>query len=75
MDSPSGIASYTGAAVAQAGIAAYGAYTIGHAAQVYLEQGCTWGSQGPSTIIADILNQIEPDTILYRLRQELGLGD
>jgi uncharacterized protein len=75
MDSPSGIVSYTGAAVAQAGIAAYGAYTIGQAAQVYLEQGCTWGSQGPSTIIEDILNQIEPDTIIYRLRQELGLGD
>lgn len=75
MDNPSGIASYTGAAVAQAGIAAYGAYTVGHAAQVYLEQGCTWGSQGPSTIIEDILNKIEPDTILYRLRQELGISD
>ncbi|MGC1392778.1 MAG: GTP-binding protein [Coleofasciculaceae cyanobacterium] len=75
IDSPSAIASYSGAAVAQAGIAAYGAYTVGQAAQIYLEQGCTWGSQGPSTIIEDILNQIEPDTILYRLRQELGLGD
>lgn len=75
LDSPSNITSYAGAAAAQAGIAAYGAYTVGHAAQVYLEQGCTWGSQGPSTIIQDILSQVEPDTILYRLRQELGLGD
>ena len=80
LDSPSSITAYAGAAIAQAGIAGYGAYTVGHAAQVYLEQGCTWGPQGPSTVIEDILNQIEPDTILYRLRQDLGqhlgkLGD
>ena len=71
LDSPSSITAYAGAAIAQAGIAGYGAYTVGHAAQVYLEQGCTWGPQGPSTVIEDILNQIEPDTILYRLRQDL----
>ena len=71
-DSPSSITTYASSAIAQAGIAGYGAYTVGHAAQVYLEQGCTWGSQGPSTVIEDILNQVEPDTILYRLRQELG---
>jgi hypothetical protein len=80
LDSPSSMTAYAGAAIAQAGIAGYGAYTVGHAAQVYLEQGCTWGPQGPSTVIEDILNQIEPDTILYRLRQDLGqhlgkLGD
>ena len=45
---------------------------MGQAAQVYLEQGCSWGPMGPSTVIQDILNQVEPDTILYRLRQELG---
>ena len=71
LDSPSSMTAYAGAAIAQAGIAGYGAYTVGHAAQVYLEQGCTWGPQGPSTVIEDILNQIEPDTILYRLRQDL----
>ena len=37
-----------------------------------LEQGCSWGPMGPSTVIQDILNEVEPDTILYRLRQELG---
>ncbi|HEY9596381.1 MAG TPA: YcjF family protein, partial [Cyanophyceae cyanobacterium] len=71
VDSPSGLTAFAGSAIAQAGIAGYGAYTIGQAAQVYLEQGCTWGAQGPSTVIQDILNQVEPDTILYRLRQEL----
>ena len=61
-----------GAAIAQAGIAGYGAYAVGQAAQVYLEQGCTWGQLGASTVIQEILNQVEPQTILYRLREELG---
>jgi GTPase SAR1 family protein len=67
-----GVTTFAGTAVTQAGIAGYGAYTVGHAAQVYLEQGCTWGPLGASTVIQDILNQVEPDMILYRLRQELG---
>lgn len=71
-DSATGLTAYTSSAIAQAGIAGYGAYAVGQAAQVYLEQGCTWGSSGPSTVIQDILEQVEPDTILYRLRQELG---
>jgi hypothetical protein len=72
IDSPTALTAYAGAAIAQAGIAGYGTYAVGQAAQVYLEQGCTWGPLGPSTVIQDILNQVEPDTILYRLRQELG---
>ncbi|MFW5666845.1 MAG: GTP-binding protein [Coleofasciculus sp.] len=67
-----GVTAFAGTAVTQAGIAGYGAYTVGHAAQVYLEQGCTWGPLGASTVIQDILNQVEPDMILYRLRQELS---
>src|ERR671932_1821482 len=72
IDSPSGLTAFAGAAIAQAGIAGYGAYTFGQAAQLSLEQGCSWGPLGPSTVIQDILNQVEPNTILYRLRQELG---
>lgn len=71
-DSATGLTAYAGSAIAQAGIAGYGAYAVGQAAQRYLEQGCSWGALGPSTVIQDILSQVEPDTILYRLRQELG---
>jgi len=71
-ENPTNFSSYAGAAIAQAGIAGYGAYIIGQAAQVYLERGCTWGQLGASTVIQEILNQVEPNTILYRLRQELG---
>ncbi|MBW4543989.1 MAG: GTP-binding protein [Symplocastrum torsivum CPER-KK1] len=72
IDSPTGITAYAGAAIAQAGVAGYGAYAVGQAAQVYLAQGCTWGPLGPSTVIQNILNEVQQDTILYRLRQELG---
>lgn len=70
-ENPSNLTTYAGAAIAQAGIAGYGAYAVGRAAQVYLERGCTWGESGPNTVIQEILNQVESNTILYRLRQEL----
>jgi hypothetical protein len=71
-DHPTNITAYAGSAIAQAGIAGYGAYAVGKAAQVYLEKGCTWGQFGASTVIQEILSQVEPNTIVYRLRQELG---
>ena len=66
-----GIAAYGGAAIAQASLAGYGAYKVGRAARVYLEQGCTWGPLGANRVIRDILDRVEPNTILYRLRSEL----
>ncbi len=71
VDNPTNITAYAGSALAQAGIAGYGAYAVGKAAQAYLEKGCTWGELGASTVIAEILSEVEPDTIMYRLRQEL----
>ncbi|AFY35727.1 GTP-binding protein [Calothrix sp. PCC 7507] len=73
-DNPTNITAYAGSAIAQAGIAGYGAYAVGKAAQVYLEKGCTWGQFGANTIINEILSQVEPNTIVYRLRQELGVN-
>ncbi|MEA5573638.1 GTP-binding protein [Calothrix sp. UHCC 0171] len=71
-DNPGNIAGFLGSAVVQSGIAGYGAYTVGKAAQVYLKKGCTWGQFGASTVIQEILAQVPRDTILFRLRQELG---
>lgn len=67
------ITAYLGTATAQGAIAGYGTFVVGRVAQVYLEQGCTWGEMGASTLIKEILSQIEPDTIMYRLRQELAI--
>ncbi|QIZ71606.1 GTP-binding protein [Oxynema aestuarii] len=66
-----GVMGYAGAAIAQASMAGYGTYRVGQAAQVYLERGCTWGPLGANTVIRDILDRVEPETILGRLRQEL----
>ena len=71
-ESPAALSAYVGTALTQGSIAGYGAYAVGRVAQKYLEAGCTWGPLGPSTVIQDILTQVEPNTIIYRLRQELG---
>ena len=69
-NSPGAFTIYSGTVVAQSVIAGYGTYIVGNAAKVYLEQGCTWGDLGASTVIAEILSQVEPNTIIYRLQQE-----
>lgn len=55
----------------QAGVAGYGSYIVGRAAQVYLEQGCTWGEKGASSTIQQILSQVDRNAIVYRIREEL----
>lgn len=70
-DSPTALTAYASTALTQGGIAGYGAYQIGKVAQEYLERGCSWGPLGPSTVIQEILSQVEPNSIIYRLRQEL----
>ncbi|MEL7522270.1 MAG: YcjF family protein [Cyanobacteria bacterium J06553_1] len=70
-DSSGAITAYLGTATLQGAIAGYGTFMIGRVAQVYLEQGCTWGEMGASTLIKEILSQVEPNTIIYRLKQEL----
>ena len=70
-DSMGAIAAYLGTATTQGAIAGYGTYVIGRVAQVYLEQGCTWGDLGASTLIKEILSQVEPNTVIHRLKQEL----
>ncbi|EFA74057.1 Small GTP-binding protein domain protein [Raphidiopsis brookii D9] len=65
------ITTFAGGALAQSGVASYGAYAVGKAAQVYLENGCSWGRLGANTVIEEILTQVEKNTILYRLKQKI----
>ena len=65
------LAAYASTASLQGAIAGYSSFIIGRVAQVYLEQGCTWGELGSSTLIKQILSQTDSNTIIYRLRQEL----
>lgn len=66
-----GVSTYLGAAATQAGVAGYGNYLVGHTTQAYLAQGCTWGSLGVDTVIQEIIDHLEPDTILYRIQGKL----
>ena len=67
------LTSFATTALTQGAIAGYGSYAVGKAAQEYLERGCSWGDLGASTVIEEILSQVEPNTIIYRLRQELSV--
>jgi len=71
VDAASSLTAYAGTAIAQASFAGLGAYSVGRAVQVYLENGCSWGPQGANTVIQDILKHLDSSTILYRIRQEL----
>ena len=68
-----GLAAYSSTAIAQATLAGYGSYRVGKAAQVYLQQGCTWGPHGASTVLQTILEQTQDSSIMTRLKTELNL--
>jgi uncharacterized protein len=68
---PPGIAPFGGVGLVQGATAGFGAYRVGLAAVAYLEEGCTWGEQGASTVIRQILSQVDHATVLHRLRQEI----
>ncbi|NER79910.1 MAG: YcjF family protein, partial [Leptolyngbya sp. SIO1D8] len=70
-DSTAGFSAFISAMAAQAGASGYGTYVIGKAAQVYLEQGCTWGPNGVKAVMQDILSQIDSESTVARLRKDL----
>lgn len=70
-DSAGGFSALLSVMAAQAGASGYGTYAVGKATQVYLEQGCTWGPNGVKAVMKDILSQIDSDSTVSRLRQEL----
>ena len=70
--SPTALTQYASAALMQGGIAAYGSYAVGKAAQHYLEGGCSWGTLGVSRVIEEILNEMDCQGIALRLHQEIS---
>jgi small GTP-binding protein len=71
LDSASGVTVLAGAVTAQASAAGYGTFAVGKAAKLYLERGCTWGPEGISATMADILQQMDDSMTLARLRTDL----
>lgn len=66
-----GITAFAGAAIAQGTLAGYGSYRVGKATQIYLQQGCTWGPDGVSTIMAAIAEKMNREGVLTDLATDL----
>lgn len=66
-ENPSSFTTLATTALAQGTMAGYGSYLVGKTAQVYLENGCTWGNSGVDTIINEIIAQMPPESIISRL--------
>lgn len=63
---------------AQAGVAFYGSYVIGKAAQQYFAQGESWGSNGAKAVIEQIMADLDKDALIdeakFSVKQILGKG-
>lgn len=70
-DNAAGFSALLSVMAAQASMSGYGTYAVGKATQLYLEQGCTWGPDGVKAAMQDILRQIDSESTVTRLRQEL----
>ena len=56
---------------AQGAVAYYSTYVVGRAAEQYLAAGCSWGEGGPKTVIRNILESIDRDSMLAQARQDI----
>ncbi len=62
---------YTTIAITQGAVAGVSSYAIGQVAKVYLENGAAWGTDGPKTVVSQILDTLDETSILNRIKDEL----
>jgi uncharacterized protein len=65
LNGPDGIPIVGG--LVQGAIALYGASLVGKSAQRYVREGATWDACGPSTTIQNMLAQLSPNMVVFRL--------
>ncbi len=58
-------------AAGQGAVAWYATYVVGAAARRYLENGASWGNEGPKRAVQQILDSIDRDSVLGEARAEL----
>ncbi len=56
---------------AQGAIAYYSTYVVGQIAARYLSQGKSWGEGGPKTVVKEILDSLDRDTVLREAKKEI----
>ncbi|MFN3359933.1 MAG: DUF697 domain-containing protein [Pseudanabaenaceae cyanobacterium] len=58
-------------ALSQAAIGGISTYNIGMITKEYLANGASWGAQGPKAVITRILNSLDQESIIARIKEEL----
>ncbi len=58
-------------ALPQGMAAAYGSYIVGEAARYYFEHDCGWGGNSPRKVLREIARNIDRDSVLVEIRDEL----
>ena len=56
---------------AQGAIAYYSTYVVGQIAAEYLSKGKSWGEGGPKTVVQEILDSLDRDTVLREAKKEI----
>jgi small GTP-binding protein len=65
------LAPYLSVALTQAGVAGVSSYGIGQVTKVYLANGATWGPEGPKAVVNKILANLDENSILNRIKEEV----
>ncbi len=63
---------YVSVALAQAAVSGVSTYAIAQVTKTYLANGATWGKGGPKAVVSDILSDLDEDSIMCQIRQELS---
>lgn len=64
-------APYASIAIAQGGVAGVSCYAIGQITKTYLANGASWGEQSPKVVVQKILDSLDEESILNRIKAEL----
>ncbi len=62
---------YVSVAIAQAGVSGVATYGIGQVTKQYFVNGASWGPDGPKVVVSNILESLDEDSILNRVKSEL----
>jgi GTPase len=65
------LVAYAPVAIMQGAVAGVSSYGIGQVIKVYLSNGASWGENGPKAVVSEILQSLDQDSILRRIKGEL----
>lgn len=65
------LAPYLSVAVTQGAVAGLSSYGIGQVTKAYLANGASWGEEGPKAVVSHILESLDEESIMSRIKDEL----